>query len=83
MTTAGANLRINSARLWDSLQEMAQIGPGIAGGNNRQTLTDADSEGRHLFAGCAERWRNVAMVARTVRGCSASTRCPARLTTTV
>ncbi|MDB5657708.1 MAG: Zn-dependent hydrolase [Cypionkella sp.] len=49
--TAGANLRINSARLWDSLEEMAQIGPGIAGGNNRQTLTDADSEGRHLFAG--------------------------------
>lgn len=46
----GANLRIDGARLWDSLMEMAQIGPGIAGGNNRQTLTDADSEGRHLFA---------------------------------
>ncbi|MDZ4309988.1 MAG: Zn-dependent hydrolase [Cypionkella sp.] len=51
MTAAGANLRINSARLWDSLDQMAQIGPGIAGGNNRQTLTDADSAGRHLFAG--------------------------------
>ncbi|MDM7930919.1 Zn-dependent hydrolase [Tabrizicola sp.] len=52
-TTAhsGDNLRINSERLWDSLMEMAKIGPGIAGGNNRQTLTDADSEGRHLFAG--------------------------------
>jgi N-carbamoyl-L-amino-acid hydrolase len=51
----GANLRINGPRLWDSLMEMAQIGPGIAGGNNRQTLTDADSEGRHLFARwCAE-----------------------------
>ena len=50
MTIPGANLRINSARLWDSLMEMAQIGPGIAGGNNRQTLTDADGEGRHLFA---------------------------------
>ncbi|WP_054004766.1 Zn-dependent hydrolase [Cypionkella psychrotolerans] len=50
MTTIGANLRINSARLWDSLDQMAQIGPGIAGGNNRQTLTDADSAGRHLFA---------------------------------
>jgi N-carbamoyl-L-amino-acid hydrolase len=48
--SAGKNLRINSARLWDSLMEMAQIGPGIAGGNNRQTLTDADSAGRHLFA---------------------------------
>jgi beta-ureidopropionase / N-carbamoyl-L-amino-acid hydrolase len=50
MTAPGANLRINSARLWDSLMEMATIGPGVAGGNNRQTLTDADSEGRHLFA---------------------------------
>ncbi len=50
MTTLGANLRINSARLWDSLYQMAQIGPGVAGGNNRQTLTDADSAGRHLFA---------------------------------
>jgi N-carbamoyl-L-amino-acid hydrolase len=50
MTRPGANLQVNSARLWDSLMEMAQIGPGIAGGNNRQTLTDADNEGRHLFA---------------------------------
>ncbi|OYU40335.1 MAG: Zn-dependent hydrolase [Pseudorhodobacter sp. PARRP1] len=52
--TIGANQRINAARLWDSLDAMAQIGPGVAGGNNRQTLTDADSAGRHLFAGwCA------------------------------
>jgi N-carbamoyl-L-amino-acid hydrolase len=50
MAPAGQNLRIDSARLWDSLMEMAQIGPGIAGGCNRQTLTDADSQGRHLFA---------------------------------
>jgi N-carbamoyl-L-amino-acid hydrolase len=49
MPAPGENLRINSARLWDSLMEMAQIGPGVAGGNNRQTLTDADGEGRHLF----------------------------------
>ncbi|GLS87181.1 Zn-dependent hydrolase [Cypionkella aquatica] len=48
--TIGANQRINAARLWDSLDAMAQIGPGVAGGNNRQTLTDADSAGRHLFA---------------------------------
>jgi beta-ureidopropionase / N-carbamoyl-L-amino-acid hydrolase len=48
----GANLKIDGARLWDSLMEMAKIGPGIAGGNNRQTLTDADSAGRHLF----QRW---------------------------
>lgn len=47
-----SNMRINSERLWDSLMEMAKIGPGIAGGNNRQTLTDEDAEGRRLF----ERW---------------------------
>src|SRR3546814_20761015 len=29
--------------------DMARIGPGVAGGNNRQTLTDADAEGRTLF----------------------------------
>jgi N-carbamoyl-L-amino-acid hydrolase len=51
MAATGDNLRINSERLWDSLEDMAKIGPGVAGGNNRQTLTDADSEGRHLFAG--------------------------------
>ena len=49
MAAPGENLRINADRLWDSIMDMARIGPGIAGGNNRQTLTDADSEGRHLF----------------------------------
>ena len=49
MTAPGQNLRINADRLWDSIMEMAKIGPGVAGGNNRQTLTDADGEGRHLF----------------------------------
>lgn len=49
MAAAGENLRVNGERLWDSLMEMAKIGPGIAGGNNRQTLTDADGEARHLF----------------------------------
>jgi N-carbamoyl-L-amino-acid hydrolase len=48
----GENLRIDGQRLWDSLMEMAKIGPGVAGGNNRQTLTDADAEGRALF----QRW---------------------------
>jgi len=53
-----SNMKINSERLWDSLMEMAKIGPGVAGGNNRQTLTDEDAEGRALFqkwcddAGC-------------------------------
>jgi N-carbamoyl-L-amino-acid hydrolase len=48
----GDNLRINADRLWDSIHELAEIGPGIAGGSNRQTLTDFDKEGRHLF----QRW---------------------------
>lgn len=49
MSQPAANMRINGDRLWDSLMEMAKIGPGIAGGNNRQTLTDEDAEGRELF----------------------------------
>ena len=49
MKTPSANLEIHSGRLWDSIAEMAKIGPGIAGGNNRQTLTDEDAEGRVLF----------------------------------
>ena len=58
MAAPGQNLRIDGERLWDSLMEMAKIGPGVAGGNNRQTLTDEDAEGRALFrkwceaAGC-------------------------------
>lgn len=47
-----ANMTVDGDRLWDSLDQMAQIGPGIAGGCNRQTLTDADAEGRSLF----QRW---------------------------
>ena len=43
------NLRVDSDRLWQSIMDMAKIGPGIAGGNNRQTLTDEDAEGRALF----------------------------------
>ncbi|MTD99504.1 hydantoinase/carbamoylase family amidase [Paracoccus sp. YIM 132242] len=42
-------MRVDGERLWDSLMQMARIGPGVAGGNNRQTLTDADAEGRALF----------------------------------
>jgi N-carbamoyl-L-amino-acid hydrolase len=49
MPTPAANMKINGERLWDSLMEMAKIGPGIAGGNNRQTVTDEDGEGRALF----------------------------------
>ena len=54
MAAPGQNLRINGERLWDSLMEMAKIGPGVAGGNNRQTLTDEDAEGRALFQSWCE-----------------------------
>ncbi|NTE68178.1 Zn-dependent hydrolase [Agrobacterium tumefaciens] len=47
--TKHSNLTVDANRLWQSLMDMATIGPGIAGGNNRQTLTDADAEGRRLF----------------------------------
>ena len=56
MAAPGENLRINSDRLWDSIMEMAKIGPGVAGGNNRQTVTDEDGKGRHLF----KRWCDAA-----------------------
>ena len=55
------NLSIDGDRLWDSLMEMAKIGPGVAGGNRRLALTDEDREGRDLFvswceaAGCTVR----------------------------
>ncbi len=52
MSKPADNMHINSPRLWESLMEMAKIGPGVRGGNNRQTLTDEDAEGRHLF----KRW---------------------------
>jgi beta-ureidopropionase / N-carbamoyl-L-amino-acid hydrolase len=53
-----ANLRVDGARLWDSLMEMAQIGGTPKGGCKRLTLTDLDKQGRDLFtrwceaAGC-------------------------------
>ncbi len=54
MAAPGENLKINGSRLWDSIMEMAKIGPGIAGGNNRQTLTDDDAAGRALFQSWCE-----------------------------
>ncbi|WP_397542578.1 allantoate amidohydrolase [Roseovarius salis] len=50
MAAPGENLKIDGDRLWDSIMEMAKIGPGVAGGNNRQTLTDEDAQGRALFS---------------------------------
>jgi beta-ureidopropionase / N-carbamoyl-L-amino-acid hydrolase len=53
-----SNVRVNGARLWDSLMEMAKIGATPKGGCKRLTLTDLDKQGRELFrrwcedAGC-------------------------------
>ena len=49
MNNLSDNLKLDGDRLWQSLMDMAKIGPGVAGGNNRQTLTDEDAEGRELF----------------------------------
>jgi N-carbamoyl-L-amino-acid hydrolase len=48
------DLRINGARLWDSLMEMARIGATEKGGCRRLTLTDEDKEARDLFVGWCE-----------------------------
>jgi N-carbamoyl-L-amino-acid hydrolase len=42
-------LKANGERLWNTLMEMAKIGPGERGGSRRLALTDADIEGRNLF----------------------------------
>nr|BAB15929.1 N-Carbamoyl-L-cysteine amidohydrolase [Pseudomonas sp. ON4a] len=54
-------LRVNGARLWDSLERMARIGATQKGGVCRLALTELDREGRDLFvqwareAGCTIR----------------------------
>ena len=54
-------LRANGDRLWDTLMEMAKIGPGDHGGSRRLALSDEDVAGRNLFrqwaseAGCTFR----------------------------
>ena len=49
-----SNVRVDPARLWDSLMEMAKIGGTPKGGCNRLTLTDLDRQGRDLFIGWCE-----------------------------
>ena len=44
-----SNVRVNGARLWDSLMEMAKIGATPKGGCKRLTLTDLDKQSRQLF----------------------------------
>ena len=56
------NISINQDRLWDSLMTMAKIGPGIAGGNNRQTVTVEDGEARELL----QKWSEEAGMSMTV-----------------
>jgi N-carbamoyl-L-amino-acid hydrolase len=52
-------IRVDGARLWNSLMEMARIGATDKGGSCRLALTDEDKAGRDLFrswceqAGCA------------------------------
>jgi len=54
-----SNVRVDGARLWDSLMEMAKIGATPKGGCKRLTLTDLDKQSRELFrawceaAGCS------------------------------
>src|SRR5262245_22059355 len=55
-------VRIDGARLWDSLMELARIGATPKGGVRRLTLTEDDRRGRDLFvrwareAGLEVRW---------------------------
>ncbi|WP_409564816.1 allantoate amidohydrolase [Methylobacterium sp. J-026] len=56
------NLPLSQDRLWDSLMELARIGALPNGGNDRQTLTDRDAEGRALF----RRWGEAVGLTLTV-----------------
>lgn len=45
---------VQTDRLWESLMEMAAIGPGIAGGNNRLAFSPEDDTARGLFRNWCE-----------------------------
>ena len=57
-----AELRVNGARLWQSLMELAQIGATEKGGVCRLALTDLDRQGRDLVA----RWAREAGMTVTI-----------------
>ncbi len=59
-----ASYLVNQDRLWQTLLDMAKIGPGVAGGNRRLALTEEDRQGRDLF--CA--WAKAAGCTVTVDG---------------
>lgn len=44
-----SELGIDGGRLWQSLMQMAEIGPGVAGGNNRLAFSPEDDAARGLF----------------------------------
>jgi N-carbamoyl-L-amino-acid hydrolase len=49
--TASDGIRVNGARLWDSLMQLAAVGATEKGGVRRLALTDLDREGRDLVTG--------------------------------
>jgi len=51
---AHAGLRIDGARLWNSLMELARIGATEKGGVCRLALTELDKQGRDLFVAWAK-----------------------------
>lgn len=57
-----AKLRVNGARLWDALMELARIGATEKGGVCRLALTDLDRQGRDLVT----RWGREAGLTVTV-----------------
>lgn len=58
-------MQVNGERLWSRLMDMAKVGPGVAGGSNRQSLSDQDRDGRDLFlswataAGCTHEYDEI------------------------
>src|SRR6185295_12120165 len=50
-STAPPAIRVDGARLWRSLMELAQIGATPKGGVRRLALTDLDGKGRDLVVG--------------------------------
>ncbi len=46
---SATNLRVDGARLWESIMETAQIGGTAKGGVKRLTLTDLDAQVRDWF----------------------------------
>jgi beta-ureidopropionase / N-carbamoyl-L-amino-acid hydrolase len=61
-TNVTRDLKVNGARLWGSLMELAKIGATVKGGVCRLALTDLDRQGRDLVTG----WGREAGLAVTV-----------------